>query len=49
MRWAYMLVVCGGVGVAILIVLFIPLNRQRIEAARQQLEAKRLERNGEPA
>lgn len=41
MRIAYAAVVCGGVGVSILIVALIPLNRRRIEAARQELEARR--------
>ncbi|MEM8875540.1 MAG: MFS transporter [Planctomycetota bacterium] len=41
MRWAYMLVVCGGVGLAAVIVLFIPLNKQRMENVRVELEAKR--------
>ena len=40
MRLAYLLVVCGGVGLAIFIVALIPLNRRRIEAVREELEQR---------
>lgn len=49
MRLAYMLLVCCGVGLSILIVAFIPLDRQRIDAARSELKTLRSEREMTPA
>ena len=41
MRLAYALVVCGGVGLAALITLLIPLSKQRMERVRDELAERR--------
>ena len=41
MRLAFMIVVCGGVGIAAVIVLFIPINRQRLADVHAQLAQRR--------
>lgn len=46
MRLAYVLVVCGGVGLAAVIVALIPLNQRRMEAVRAELDHRR---RGEPS
>lgn len=45
MRMAYLLVVCGGVGIAIAIVACIPLNKKRIMGVRAEL-ARRADASG---
>ena len=41
LRIAFMAGVCGGVGIAILIVAFLPLSKARLAAVRAELEARR--------